>query len=146
MKWHYSDPTKASWPMTFGQLFSKLRKNSGMSLNAFCEKHGFAPSTLSRIETNKMRAPQSKAKLAKYCRAFKLKKGTPEWITFHDFAEGSNKCFEVRNINDAEVLASIPELVRAIDTTDLTLPHLKLLTKYARLIIKRVSEEWNPAA
>lgn len=69
----------------FGDYFKAQRLKLGLTLRAFCEKHGLDPSNMSKIERGLMPPPQGE-KLHEYARHLGLKNGTNEWYEFCDLA------------------------------------------------------------
>ena len=69
----------------FGEFFKAQRMKLGLTLRAFCEKHGLDPSNMSKIERGLLPPPQGE-KLYEYAKHLGLKSGTNDWYEFCDLA------------------------------------------------------------
>ena len=75
---------------TFGEFFRQKRIDSGFTLRSFCERFGFDPAFISRIERGLLTPYGDKEKLKGLAKALKLNEGSEEWVTFFDLAFLSN--------------------------------------------------------
>ncbi len=106
--------------MTFGEYFKAKRLSLGITLREFCEKNGFDPGNISKLERGLFTAPQSEEKLSDYAKALRIKLNSEEFIQFTDLAAVSNRSFRPRQISDQDVLQKLPILFRTLDNKELT--------------------------
>ena len=71
---------------TFGEFFRQKRIETGLTLRSFCERFGFDPAYVSRMETDTLTPPQDKDKLSALAKALGLKKESIDWVNFFDLA------------------------------------------------------------
>lgn len=71
---------------TFGEFFRLKRISLGLTLRTFCERYGYDPGNISRLERNILPPTLNDKKLVEYAMALKIKKGTKEWLLFRDLA------------------------------------------------------------
>lgn len=78
--------TKSQAPatQTFGEFFRQKRIAAGFTLRSFCERYGFDPAYISRIETDLLTPPQDRDKLSALAKALGIKEGTTNWVDFFD--------------------------------------------------------------
>jgi transcriptional regulator with XRE-family HTH domain len=50
----------------FGAFFKEMRIGQEMTLRHFCERHGYDPGNISKLERGLLPPPQSEAKLTEY--------------------------------------------------------------------------------
>ena len=72
--------------LTFGEFFRQKRIEADFTLRSFCERFGFDPAYISRIETEILTPPQDKDKLSALARALGLKENSTDWVSFFDLA------------------------------------------------------------
>ena len=70
----------------FGYFFRAKRLELGFSLRACCERYGYDPGNISRLERNILPPTLDDEKLAGYAAALKIKRDTEDWTKFHDLA------------------------------------------------------------
>ena len=61
----------------FGDSFRAKRIELGFSLRAFCERYGYDPGNISRLERNMLPPTLDDEKLAGYAAALKIKRAGP---------------------------------------------------------------------
>ena len=71
---------------TFGDFFRERRVKIGMTLRSFCERFGYDPGNVSRIERNILPPSLDEEKLTGYASALQITKGSEEWVRFFDLA------------------------------------------------------------
>ena len=71
---------------TFGEFVKARRQARGLTLRAFCEKHGFDPGNVSRLERGLVQPPQDEKKLSEFALTLGLIAGTDDWQEFFDRA------------------------------------------------------------
>lgn len=99
---------------TFGAYFKELRIARGVTLRAFCLKHGFDPGNVSRLERGRLPPPQSNETLAKYAKALGITRGSDEWLEFFDRAAAEGGRIPADILSDDEVLAKLPAVFRTL--------------------------------
>ena len=106
--------------MTFGDFFKAKRTELGLTLREFCEKHGFDPGNISKLERGLLAAPQTDDKLKEYAKALGIKISSEDYIELTDLASVSNRTFKPKKITNEEILKKLPVLFRTIDNKELT--------------------------
>ena len=99
---------------TFGANAKALRQARSLTLRAFCEKHGFDPGNLSRLERGLSLPPQDQEKLAEYATALGLHSDSPEWREFFDRAAAARGELPKDLLEDEEVVEKLPLLFRTL--------------------------------
>lgn len=92
----------------------------GLTLRQFCQKKGFDPGNISKLERGVFAAPQSEEKLEEYAKALRLKKGDTDWINFFDLAAISNRNLDTMRLNNENLIEKLPVLFRTLDNKELT--------------------------
>ncbi len=69
---------------SFGEFFRNRRIAQGLTLRTFCERYGYDPGNISRLERNILPPSTDGEKLSGYTAALKIKKDSKEWVQFHD--------------------------------------------------------------
>lgn len=77
--------------MKFGDFFRQKRLSLELTLRSFCERYGFDPAYISRLENNVIKPPREEGKLQALAISLQLKKETEEWVTFFDLAYTANE-------------------------------------------------------
>lgn len=97
---------------TFGELFKARRAALGLSLRAFCSKHGIDPSNLSKLERGRLPPPQG-AKLREYAVCLGLREGSDDWYQFHDLA-AAGAGIVPEDLRGEALAAKLPVLFRTL--------------------------------
>lgn len=97
----------------FGELFKRLRIESGQTLRAFCLNHDFDPGNISKIERGRLAPPKSQEKLAVYAEALGLKKGSSQWQELLDLAAAEQGRIP-SDLLDDELVGKLPIFFRAL--------------------------------
>lgn len=105
---------------TFAAFFKEKRMALGLTLRQFCQKKGFDPGNISKLERGVFAAPQSEEKLEEYAKALRLKKGDTDWINFFDLAAISNRNLDTMRLNNENLIEKLPVLFRTLDNKELT--------------------------
>lgn len=71
---------------SFGEMFRQRRVFLELTLRTFCERFGYDPAYISRIEREILAPPEDKEKIQAFAKALSIKEGTPDWVTFFDLA------------------------------------------------------------
>jgi len=98
----------------FGEYFKERRVARGVTLRAFCRKHGLDPGNMSRLERGLLPPPRSQEKLTEYARALGLKQGSDEWYEFFDRAAAQRGQLPKDILSDEELVGKLPVLFRTI--------------------------------
>ncbi len=104
----------------FAEFFKEKRIGLGLTLRQFCQKNGFDPGNISKMERDVFSAPQSEEKLREYSKALGLKKGSDEWIEFFDRAAVSSRNLDMMKLNNENLIEKLPLLFRTLDNKELT--------------------------
>ena len=98
----------------FGELFKRLRLDTGATLREFCLKNSLDPGNLSRLERGVVPPPQNHDKLEEYAKFLGLKKGSDDWYQFFDLAAAESGKFPKDVLSDDQVVAKLPVLFRTL--------------------------------
>ncbi len=98
----------------FGDYFKELRIKRRLTLRQFCEKFGFDPGNISKLERGLLPPPQSREKLKQYARALGLKEGNTHWYEFFDLAAASRGRVPEEILSDEKLVAKLPVLFRTL--------------------------------
>jgi len=71
---------------TFGEFFRQKRIEANFTLRSFCNRFGFDPAYISRVERGLLTPPEDKIKIQGLAKALGLKEGSPDWVSFFDLA------------------------------------------------------------
>lgn len=104
----------------FAGFFKERRITLGLTLRQFCQRNGFDPGNISKLERGVFNAPQSEEKIEEYAKALDLKNGSDEWIEFFDLAAVSNRNWDVMKLKDKRLVDRLPLLFRTLDNKELT--------------------------
>jgi transcriptional regulator with XRE-family HTH domain len=117
----------------FGSYFARLRRErTRLSLRQFCDRHGFDPGNISKLERGRLSPPQSLEVLEKYARALGLKKGSDEWYEFFDLAAAARGEIPADILEDTEVVSHLPILFRTLRGERVPNKQLKKLIEIIR--------------
>lgn len=117
---------------TFGGYFKERRIAMGMTLRAFCERNGFDPGNISRLERGLLPPPRTEDKLGEYARALGLKPGQDEWLEFFDRAAAESGRIPKEILDDEEIVEKLPVLFRTLRGDKVTEADLERLLKKIR--------------
>lgn len=78
--------SQTSSAQTFGEFFRQKRIAAGFTLRSFCERYGYDPGNISRLERNILSPSVDKQKLEGYATALKIPRDSEEWTIFFDLA------------------------------------------------------------
>jgi len=116
----------------FGCYFKELRTKRGWGLRSFCEKHGYDPGNISRLERGMFPPPESPQRLRQYAKALGLKAGSEEWLEFFDRAAASRGRLPADLQADEKLLARLPVLFRTLRGRKVTPEKLDQLVELIR--------------
>jgi transcriptional regulator with XRE-family HTH domain len=98
----------------FGNLFRLKRIALGSTLRAFCERYGYDPGNISRLERNILPPTLDDGKLAGYATALKITRDTEEWVLFYDLAHTAKGKLPSDIKNDQEISNLLPAFFRTM--------------------------------
>ncbi len=81
--------SQASSFQTFGEFFRQKRVSAGFTLRSFCERYGYDPGNISRLERNMLSPSIDRQKLEGYATALKIPRDSEEWTMFFDLAHAA---------------------------------------------------------
>lgn len=116
----------------FGELFKQLRIESRQTLRQFCLNHGFDAGNISKLERGKMAPPRSTQKLEEYARTLRLVAGSPQWQEFVDLGLACAGQIPPDIMQDEEVVAKLPVLLRTMTGKKLSRKQLAQLIETIR--------------
>lgn len=114
---------------TFGQFFRIKRISLGLSLRSFCERYGYDPGNISRLERDILSPSIDEDKLAGYATALKIKKDSEDWTTFFDLAHISKGTIPQAIRNDIQSSEFLPAFFRTMRNQKIDKDKLKKLVK-----------------
>lgn len=98
---------------SFGEFFRNRRVFQGLTLRLFCERFGYDPGNISRIERNILPPTIDEEKLSGYATALQISKGSEEWVQFFDLAYSAKGVVPVDlNQNTATILPAFFRTMR----------------------------------
>jgi len=116
-------------PLTFGEFFRQKRIALGFTLRSFCERFGYDPAYISRIERGVLAPPEDKEKIKAFAKALNIQEGKPDWVTFFDLAYIAKGQIPSDIVTKAESLQHLPLLFRTMRGEKLSLRKLQQLIR-----------------
>jgi len=118
-------------PTTFGQFLKERRLALDLSLREFARRVGMQSSNYCNVEADVLSPPPAET-LEKLSRALGLKKGTPDYETFHDLAaEGRDEIpADVERIVKENEL--IPAMLRTVEYEQVSKQQLRAIIEDLR--------------
>lgn len=98
----------------FGEFFRQKRLSLGLTLRAFCERYGYDPGNISRLERNILPPTLSDEKLAGYASALKIERDSEEWVKFYDLAHTARGSIPTDLKDNPEVIFFLPAFFRTV--------------------------------
>lgn len=98
----------------FGNFFREKRVASGLTLRNFCERYGYDPGNISRLERNILSPSVDDEKLAGYASALKIQRDSEEWVFFHDLAHAAKGKIPSDIKKDEDVVGILPAFFRTM--------------------------------
>jgi len=99
---------------TFGNLFRNKRITLGLTLRSFCERFGYDPGNVSRLERNIFLPSLDDEKLAGYAMALQIKRDSEEWVLFHDLAHTAKGALPKDLLKNPQILSVLPAFYRTV--------------------------------
>lgn len=103
---------------SFGEFFKQKRADTGLTLRAFCERHGFDAGNISKLERGIMAPPHGDEKLGEYAEALGLGRDSNEWFEFFDLAAAARGEIPADLLSDAQVVERLPVMFQAMRDLD----------------------------
>lgn len=116
----------------FGAFFRECRVRQGVTLRAFCRKHGLDAANISRLERGQVQPPTSREKLEEYAEALGLERESDEWTEFLDLAAVSSGRLPEDILSDEELLPKLPLVFRTLRGDKVTREELDALIERVR--------------
>ncbi|MBI2337573.1 helix-turn-helix transcriptional regulator [Candidatus Daviesbacteria bacterium] len=106
--------TKSQAPtiQTFGEFFRQKRVAIGFTLRSFCERYGYDPGNISRLERNILSPSIDKQKLEGYAVALKIPRDSEEWTIFFDLAHAAKGKIPTDILQQPNSIKYLPLLFR----------------------------------
>ena len=106
--------SQAEITQTFGELFRRKRISLGLTLRSFCKRYNYDPGNISRLERDILSPSTDDEKLAGYATALKIKRGSEEWVLFHDLAHTAKGKIPEDIAKDTDANKYLPLLFRTV--------------------------------
>jgi transcriptional regulator with XRE-family HTH domain len=100
--------------LLFGEYFKQKRIQKGLTLRTFCQKYGFDPGNISKIERGLLAPPGSREKLEEYAAALGLKRGSDDWVDFFDRAAACKGEIPLEIMADEKIVNNLPLIFRTM--------------------------------
>ncbi|MBU2051732.1 helix-turn-helix domain-containing protein [Patescibacteria group bacterium] len=113
----------------FGEFLRLKRIELGFTLRSFSFRFNYDPGNISRLERNILPPSLDNDKLAALATALQIKRGSEEWIFFHDLAHIAKKQIPQDIIDNAGVNKILPLLFRTVRGKKLSKEKLSQLIK-----------------
>jgi transcriptional regulator with XRE-family HTH domain len=98
--------------LTFGEFFKAKRIEQGHTLREFCKRFGLDAGNISKIERDLLAPPETKGKLAQYCKFLGIKEGSDDWFEFFDLAAAAKGTIPADLRSDQRILDALPIIFR----------------------------------
>lgn len=108
--------TKSQAPtaQNFGEFFRSKRIALDLTLRAFCERYGYDPGNISRLERNIFSPTLDDEKLAGYAAALKISRDSEEWVIFCDLAHTAKGKIPEDLKRDKDTASLLPAFFRTM--------------------------------
>ena len=113
----------------FGKMFRQKRVSFGLTLRTFCERFGYDPAYISRIEREILPPPEDTDKIQAFAKVLGIKEGTTDWVTFFDLAYIAKGKIPSDITENAESLRHLPLLFRTMRGKKLSQKKLQELVR-----------------
>ncbi|HNY04764.1 MAG TPA: helix-turn-helix transcriptional regulator [Candidatus Woesebacteria bacterium] len=98
----------------FGIFFRNRRVSLGFTLRSFCERFGYDPGNISRLERNILTPSIDESILKGYAKALQIIEGSLEWVTFFDLAHLAKGTIPVDIRNNQQMMSVLPAFYRTM--------------------------------
>ena len=117
----------------FGRFFAEIRRRRlKQSLREFCQRQGFDPGNLSKLERGRLPPPRSRSVLLRYAKALEIQEGSDDWYRFFDLAAATRGEIPAELMDDDEVVRHLPVLFRSLRGQRVTKEQLAKLVNLIR--------------
>lgn len=113
----------------FGEFFRSKRINLELSLRNFCERYGYDPGNISRLERNLLSPTLDDEKLAGYALALKIKRDSEDWVLFYDLAHAAKGQLPADLKSKEKITELLPAFFRTMRNKKLDKDKLEKLVK-----------------
>jgi len=100
--------------VTFGQFFRERRIQLKFTLRSFCERFGYDPGNISRLERNILSPSIDEDKLEGFATALQIKKGSTDWVNFFDLAHIAKGLIPDDILNSPQIMSILPAFYRTV--------------------------------
>lgn len=115
--------------VSFGEFFRQKRLYAEMTLRNFCQRFGYDPAYISRIERGILSPPEDKEKLTAFAKILNIVEGSNDWVTFFDLAYISKGKIPSDIVSSKKNAQYLPLLFRTVRGKKVTQENLKELIK-----------------
>lgn len=98
----------------FGVFFRSRRVSLGFTLRSFCERFGYDPGNISRLERNILTPSVDENILKGYAKALQINEGTSEWVSFFDLAHLAKGTIPIDIRNNQQMMSILPAFYRTV--------------------------------
>ncbi len=98
----------------FGIFFRNRRVSLGFTLRSFCERFGYDPGNISRLERNILTPSIDEKILKGYAKALQITESSLEWVTFFDLAHLAKGTIPVDIRNNQQIMSVLPAFYRTM--------------------------------
>lgn len=117
--------------MKFGDFVRSKRIEAKLTLRAFCNRFGYDPANISKLENNKMLPPEDEDKLIALAQALNLPRESTDWVTFFDLASQAHKELPKDIKKEAsEAINMLPAFLRTTNNNKIDKNKVKELIKF----------------
>ncbi len=113
----------------FGDFFRMLRIERGYSLRSFCERFGYDPGNISKLENSSLAPSLDDDKLRGYALALGIEEGTENWVQLFDLAHISKSSIPKDINDDFEASQLLPAFFRTMRNKKLDKEKFKKLVE-----------------
>lgn len=98
----------------FGVFFRSHRVILGFTLRSFCERFGYDPGNISRLERNILTPSVDENILKGYAKALQIPEGSSDWVTFFDLAHVAKGTIPIDIRNNEQMMTVMPAFYRTL--------------------------------
>lgn len=121
--------SQSSPAQNFGEFFRSKRIALGLTLRAFCERYGYDPGNISRLERNILPPTLDDEKLAGYAIALQIKRGSEDGVLLYDLAHTAKGQLPSDLKDNQEISNLLPAFFRTMRNKKLDKNKLKKLVE-----------------
>jgi len=117
---------------TFGDMLRERRKELRLGLREFAQRAGMDSGNLSKMERGRLAAPQAEEILNRICAALEWRRGSAGAEALHDQAAVDNGQIPKDLLDDAQMMAKVPLLLRTVHNKQLKAKEIERLIEMIR--------------